>query len=98
MLRQNGVYLITGGLGRIGLTFAEHLAVRVQARLVLVKTGNPSGRGISAADIQRALEWVIKNKERFDIDTYYTWWVADNASTRLYLKPKGEATVPAAEV
>lgn len=36
MLRQNGVYLITGGLGRIGLTFAEHLAVRVQARLVLV--------------------------------------------------------------
>lgn len=38
-----------------------------QARLVLVKTGNPSGRGISEADIQRALEWVIKNKERFDI-------------------------------
>jgi amino acid adenylation domain-containing protein len=36
LLRQNGVYLITGGLGRIGLTFAQHLAVRVQARLVLV--------------------------------------------------------------
>jgi serine protease AprX len=38
-----------------------------QASLVLVKTGNRSGRGISEADIQRALEWVIANKARFDI-------------------------------
>jgi phthiocerol/phenolphthiocerol synthesis type-I polyketide synthase E len=35
-LRQNGVYLITGGLGGIGLALAEHLARTVQARLVLV--------------------------------------------------------------
>ena len=34
-LKQNGVYLITGGLGGIGLTLAEHLAKRVRARLVL---------------------------------------------------------------
>jgi acyl transferase domain-containing protein/acyl carrier protein len=36
ILRQGGVYLITGGLGGIGLAMAEHLARTVQARLVLV--------------------------------------------------------------
>jgi acyl transferase domain-containing protein len=35
-LRKGGVYLITGGLGNIGLEFAEALSARVQARLVLV--------------------------------------------------------------
>jgi acyl transferase domain-containing protein/acyl carrier protein len=35
-LRQGGVYLITGGLGRIGLLLARHLAQSVQAKLVLV--------------------------------------------------------------
>jgi acyl transferase domain-containing protein/acyl carrier protein len=36
MLRQNGTYLITGGLGGIGLTVARYLAKTVQAKLVLV--------------------------------------------------------------
>lgn len=35
-LREQGVYLITGGLGKIGLALAEHLADSVGARLVLV--------------------------------------------------------------
>ena len=35
-LRQGGVYLITGGLGGIGLTLAEYLAQTVQAKLVLI--------------------------------------------------------------
>ncbi len=35
-LRQSGVYLITGGLGGIGLTLAEHLARTRKARLVLL--------------------------------------------------------------
>ncbi|MCU0863926.1 MAG: SDR family NAD(P)-dependent oxidoreductase [Planctomycetes bacterium] len=34
--RQQGVYLLTGGLGGIGLAVAEHLATAVRARLVLV--------------------------------------------------------------
>ena len=34
--RQQGVYLITGGLGAIGLTLAEYLASTLQARLVLL--------------------------------------------------------------
>lgn len=34
-LRQEGVYLITGGLGGIGLTLGDYLANHVQARLIL---------------------------------------------------------------
>jgi NAD(P)-dependent dehydrogenase (short-subunit alcohol dehydrogenase family)/acyl carrier protein len=34
-LRQGGVYLITGGLGGVGLVLAEHLAEAYKARLVL---------------------------------------------------------------
>jgi acyl carrier protein len=34
-LREDGVYLILGGLGGIGLDLAEHLSRRVRARLVL---------------------------------------------------------------
>jgi NAD(P)-dependent dehydrogenase (short-subunit alcohol dehydrogenase family)/acyl carrier protein len=35
-LREKGVYLITGGLGRIGLTLGEELARKYQARLILM--------------------------------------------------------------
>ncbi|UCH95596.1 MAG: SDR family NAD(P)-dependent oxidoreductase [Candidatus Aminicenantes bacterium] len=35
-LRENGVYLITGGMGRIGMTLASYLAQSLQARLILV--------------------------------------------------------------
>ena len=38
-LREGGVYLITGGLGGIGLVLAECLAKRVHAKLVLVARG-----------------------------------------------------------
>ena len=41
-LREGGVYVVTGGLGGIGLTLAEDLARRVRAQLVLVgRTGLP---------------------------------------------------------
>ena len=35
-LRDRGTYLITGGLGGVGLVLAEHLARTVRARLVLI--------------------------------------------------------------
>ncbi|SEG59059.1 type I polyketide synthase [Paenibacillus sp. UNC499MF] len=35
-LREEGVYLITGGLGGIGMTLAEHLAKTVRAKLILI--------------------------------------------------------------
>ncbi|MCU1245727.1 MAG: polyketide synthase, partial [Acidobacteria bacterium] len=34
--RRNGVYLLTGGLGGVGMVLARHLAERVAARLVLI--------------------------------------------------------------
>ncbi len=41
-LRHRGSYLITGGLGHIGLLLAEYLAHTVQARLILIgRTGLP---------------------------------------------------------
>ncbi|HYO57344.1 non-ribosomal peptide synthetase/type I polyketide synthase, partial [Archangium sp.] len=36
LLRERGIYLLTGGLGRMGLVLAEYLAAAVRARLVLV--------------------------------------------------------------
>lgn len=41
-LRHKGVYLITGGLGRIGLLLAAYLAERAEARLVLVGRSAPT--------------------------------------------------------
>jgi len=38
-----------------------------KAQLVLVKTGNPRGRGIRDRDISRALTWVLNNHKRFNI-------------------------------
>jgi acyl transferase domain-containing protein/NADPH:quinone reductase-like Zn-dependent oxidoreductase/thioesterase domain-containing protein/NAD(P)-dependent dehydrogenase (short-subunit alcohol dehydrogenase family)/acyl carrier protein len=43
-LRERGVYLITGGLGGIGLELAEHLARTVHARLILVGRTLPDAR------------------------------------------------------
>jgi acyl transferase domain-containing protein/2-polyprenyl-3-methyl-5-hydroxy-6-metoxy-1,4-benzoquinol methylase/aryl carrier-like protein len=45
LLRQGGVYLITGGLGGIGLVLAEHLAREVQAKLVLLSRSGLPPRG-----------------------------------------------------
>jgi acyl transferase domain-containing protein len=45
-LRDRGVYLITGGLGGIGLVIAEYLAQAVRARLVLTgRTALPEREG-----------------------------------------------------
>ena len=43
-LRQNGVYLITGGLGGLGFIFGEYLARNFQAKLVLVGRSAPSAK------------------------------------------------------
>jgi len=40
-LKQNNVYLITGGLGGLGLIFAEYLAKKFQSKLVLVGRSVP---------------------------------------------------------
>ncbi|MBZ4336623.1 SDR family NAD(P)-dependent oxidoreductase [Corallococcus sp. AS-1-12] len=73
LLRERGVYLITGGLGRIGLAQAEALFQHARARLVLVgRTAMPerSGweeyvRGHDARDGQRqTLERLLSLEQR----------------------------------
>ncbi|MBN3885003.1 MULTISPECIES: type I polyketide synthase [unclassified Nostoc] len=55
-LRKGGVYLITGGLGRIGLAMSEYLAKKMQAKLVLI------GRnGIPERD--EWSEWLLTHDE-----------------------------------
>lgn len=49
MLKDHGVYLITGGLGELGFTFARYIAKQVQAKLVLV------GRSILTPDKEAKL-------------------------------------------
>ncbi|MBM4062333.1 MAG: SDR family NAD(P)-dependent oxidoreductase, partial [Planctomycetes bacterium] len=44
--RQQGIYLITGGLGGIGLLLAEHLAATAAARLVLLSRRGLPPRGL----------------------------------------------------
>ncbi len=45
VLRENGVYLITGGLGGVGMILAEYLAERVKANLVLMGRSDFPARG-----------------------------------------------------
>ncbi len=42
LLRTQGVYLITGGLGGVGLQLADYLVRTVQARLVLIGRSRPT--------------------------------------------------------
>lgn len=64
-LRQGGVYIITGGLGGIGLAIAEHLAKTAQAKLVLIgRSGLPLKdewqQWLSSHDEQNLLSTKIK--------------------------------------
>ncbi|HDN26284.1 MAG TPA: SDR family oxidoreductase [Thioploca sp.] len=59
-LREGGVYLITGGLGRLGLLIATHLAKTVHAKLIL------TGRSILPAKNQWS-EWLDTHNEQDSI-------------------------------
>ncbi|MEH2080292.1 MAG: type I polyketide synthase [Nostoc sp.] len=55
-LREGGVYLLTGGLGGIGLVLAEHLAKTVRAKLLL------TGRSAFPAKVDWE-EWLATHNE-----------------------------------
>jgi polyketide synthase PksJ len=59
-LKDKGVYLITGGLGGIGLELAEYLAHRVHAKLVL------AGRS-EFPDEQHWNDWIATHNNKNDI-------------------------------
>lgn len=50
MLKNKGVYMLTGGLGGLGMTFAKYLASEYKARLVL------TGRSALTAEKQHEIE------------------------------------------
>ncbi len=55
LLREGGVYLITGGLGGIGLALAAHLARTVRARLALVGRSALPDRSGGPPHVEEAL-------------------------------------------
>lgn len=55
------------GFGNGFLSGRRYRGIADGAELVVVKTGNPRGRGIRDRDIARALGWVLANHERFGI-------------------------------
>jgi HAE1 family hydrophobic/amphiphilic exporter-1 len=48
--------------------------------------------------VRRVEAYIEANRQRFDVETYYSVWLNDEAHTRLYLTPKEHANVAAAEV
>ena len=52
-LKQSGAYLITGGLGKLGLLFANHLAEHCQAKLVLVGRSEPNEQALDSIEALR---------------------------------------------
>jgi acyl transferase domain-containing protein len=89
--RQGGVYLITGGLGRIGVTIAEYLAKQYGARLVLVGRSRLPGReswdtwirGHATDDPVRAKIGAIQRIEQLGGDVLYVnARVADESAMR----------------
>jgi epothilone polyketide synthase D len=72
-LREGGVYLITGGLGDLGLAIAKDLAQRVHARLVLTsRSGLPdqtewASRLSGADDGDRVAARILKVQELLDL-------------------------------
>lgn len=56
-LRTEGTYLITGGLGAVGLVLSDYLARTVQAKLVLTGRIDPAIRS-------ELSQWLLRNDER----------------------------------
>ncbi|HEX7333865.1 MAG TPA: SDR family NAD(P)-dependent oxidoreductase [Pyrinomonadaceae bacterium] len=70
-LREGGVYLITGGLGGFGLTFARYLAQQVHAKLVLVgRAAQPATEKIKEVELLEAegAEVLIESADVSDIE------------------------------
>jgi len=70
-VREKGVYLITGGLGGLGLVFAEHLAKTAGARLALVgRSALPTrehwARWVSTHDEQDPVSRKIRHLEELE--------------------------------
>ncbi len=68
LLKEGGVYLITGGMGGMGLVFSEHLAKQYNARLILTGRRPPSEEAIAARLAQLGQHVVYLNVDVSDVD------------------------------
>jgi len=93
--RQGGVYLITGGLGGIGLAMAQHLAQTVQAHLVLVGRSSLPPRGAweevlreqgSQTDVGRRIQQIQQIESQGARVLLATADVADESQMRLVIE------------
>jgi polyketide synthase PksN len=72
-LRDEGVYLITGGLGKLGLLVARDFAMRCRARLILTgRSAQPS------ADQQREIDAIVAQGAQV---RYFSAEISDAAGT-----------------
>lgn len=91
-LKQQGVYLVIGGFGGMGLTLAEHLAKKYQAKLVLVARSPLPPR-------QKWDEWLVSNADDNDVsikickirefETYGAEVVVHQADVADYMQMQG---------
>ncbi|MGE3267194.1 MAG: SDR family NAD(P)-dependent oxidoreductase [Chloroflexota bacterium] len=88
LLRERGVYLITGGMGGIGLALAEWLAQAVQARLVLTGRSAMPERGYWDA-------WVEEHGEEDSISRKIRRIQALEATGTEVLTVQADVTSPA---
>ncbi len=66
-IRENGVYVITGGLGGIGLEIATHMAREKKVRLVLLsRTGLPEGEAAGLIRAQKTPASLYDRLTRID--------------------------------
>ncbi len=68
LLKEGGVYLITGGMGGMGLVFSEHLAKQYNARLILTGRRPASDEAIAARLAQLGQHVVYLNVDVSDVD------------------------------
>jgi acyl transferase domain-containing protein/acyl carrier protein len=97
-LREGGVYLMTGGLGGVGLTMAEELARTVRAKLILIgRSAFPKkdqwGQWISTHDAQDAISSKICTLQALeDLGSEVLVFSADVASEEAMQKVIDQAT------
>ncbi|MBD9358031.1 type I polyketide synthase [Methylomonas albis] len=69
LLRNGGIYLITGGLEGIGLLFARHVAAMVQAKLILTTSASLDSIAVEQIRALEALGCEVLPLRLVDFDT-----------------------------
>ena len=93
-IRENGVYIVTGGLGGIGLEIAKHMASGTNLNVVMINRSEmpERSRWDTILETEKDLKLCSKIKSIMDIEslgskvTYYNGDVADMQSMKLIIE------------